>query len=111
MSDVPTTPDQPNEAEVLVTTLEERLARVVPTRLLAPDNRRPLSEAFVEMLGRLVEFLEQFKPLNQGQMAALLYFVQNLTLDRVGADDGFIMMTMADAAKHAARNMRRARAS
>jgi hypothetical protein len=111
MPDAPTNPDQQNEAEVLATTLEERLARVVPTRLLAPDNRRPLSEAFVEMLGRLVEFLEQFKPLNQGQMAAMLYFVEHLKLDRVGTDDAFIMLTMVDAAKHAARNMRRARAS
>lgn len=98
-----------DEATTLIQALEERLARIVPTKLCAPDNRRPIAEAFVEMLGRLVEFLEPLKPLNQGHMAALLYFVDGMQLDHVGAANSFIMLTMFDAAKHAARELRRAR--
>ena len=103
------TPAEADEAAALVQALEDRLARVVPTKLLAAGNRRPLAESFVGMLGRLVEFLEAFKPMNQGEMAALLYFVDGLELDHVGADNSFIMLTMVDAAKHASREMRRAR--
>ena len=104
-------PDQVDEAEALVKALSDHLARVVPTKLCAPDNRRPLAESFVDILGRLVEFLEQFKPMNHGQMAALLFFVDNLQLDHVGADAAFVMTTMVDAARRASRDMRRLRAS
>jgi hypothetical protein len=109
MTDPVQNPTAADEADFLVQALAERLARVVPTKLLAEGNRRPMSESFVEMLGRLVEFLEQFKPMNRGQMAALLYFVDSLQLDHVGADNSFIMLTMVDAAKHAARELRKAR--
>ena len=102
-------PAQLDEAEALVAAIQDRLTRVVPTKLCAPDNRRPLAESFVDMLGRLVEFLEAFKPMNHGQMAALLYFVDNLKLDHVGADNSFIMLTLVDAAKHASRELRRSR--
>ena len=102
-------PDAIDEAAALLQTLEDRLAKVIPIKLLAPGNRRPLAESFVEMLGRLVEFLEKFKPMDQGQMAALLYFVDGLKLDHVGADNSYIMLTMVDAAKHASRELRRAR--
>ena len=98
-----------DEADILARVLEERLREVVPLKLVAEANRRPLAESFVEMLGRLVEFLEQFKPMNQGQMAALLYFVDSLQLDHVGADNSFIMLNMVGAAKKAARELRRAR--
>ena len=102
-------PAEAYEASVLVQALEDRLAKIIPIKLLAAGNRRPLAESFVTMLGRLVEFLEQFKPMNQGEMAALLYFVDNLKLDHVGADNSFIMLTLVDAAKHASRELRRAR--
>lgn len=98
-----------DEAAILVKAMEDRLARVIPIKVLAAANRRPLAESFVDMLGRLVEFLEQFKPMNQGQMAALLYFVENLQLDHVGADNSFLMLTMVDAVKHASRELRRGR--
>ena len=98
-----------DEASVLSQALQDRLAQVVPTKLCAADNRLPLAESFVDMLGRLVEFLEQFKPMNHGQMAALLYFVDNLQLDRVGEDAAFVMTTMVDAARKASRELRRAR--
>ena len=103
-------PAQVDEAEALVAALEAALTRIVPTKLCAPDNRRPLATSFVDMLGRLVEFLEQFKPMNHGQMSALLYFVDNLKLDHVGADAAFIMTAMVDAARKASREMRRQRA-
>ena len=102
-------PAQLDEAEALVAAIQDRLTRIVPTKLCAPDNRRPLAESFVDMLGRLVEFLEAFKPMNHGQMAALLYFVDNLQLDRVGEDAAFVMTSMVDAARRASREMRRAR--
>ena len=102
-------PAEADEAATLVQALEDRLAKIIPIKLLAAGNRRPLAESFVTMLGRLVEFLEAFKPMDQGQMAALLYFVDGLELDHVGADNSFIMLTMVDAAKHASREMRRAR--
>ena len=106
----PTAPtDEVDEAAALVQALEDRLAKIIPVKLLAAANRRPLAESFVEMLGRLVEFLESFKPMDQGQMAALLYFVDNLKLDHVGAENSFMMLTMVDAAKHASREMRRVR--
>ena len=109
--DQPANSEPVDEADALVKALVDRLARVVPTKLCAPDNRQPLAESFVDMLGRLVEFLEQFKPMNHGQMAALLYFVDNLQLDRVGEDAAFVMTTLVDAARRASRDMRRTRAS
>jgi hypothetical protein len=109
MTDPIQNPAEADEAAVLVQALEARLAEVIPTKLLAPGNRRPMAEAFVEMLGRLVEFLEAFKPMDHGKMAALLYFVDSLKLDHVGADNSFIMLTLVDAAKHAARELRRGR--
>jgi hypothetical protein len=102
-------PDQVDEVEALIQAIEDRLTRIVPIKLCAPANRRPLAEAFVEMLGRLVEFLEPLKPLNQGQIAALLYFVDGLKLDHVGEDNSFIMLTMLGAAKNFSRELRRAR--
>jgi hypothetical protein len=102
-------PDQLDEAAALSQALQDRLAKVVPIKLCAAANRGPLSDSFVDMLGRLVEFLEQFKPMNHGQLAALLYFVDNLQLDHVGADAAFIMTSMVDAARKASREMRRAR--
>ena len=102
-------PAEQDEGAILVQAMVDRLTRSVPTKVLAADNRRPLAESFVEMLGRLVEFLEAFKPMNQGQMAALLYFVDNLQLDHVGADNSFLMLTMVDAVKHASRELRRGR--
>ena len=113
MTDINPTDQQTttDEAGVIIQAIQEHLARVVPTKLCAPDNRQPLAEAFVEMLGRLVEFLEKFQPMNHAQMAALLYFVDNLKLDRVGEDAAFVMTTMVEGARHAARNMRRARSS
>jgi hypothetical protein len=104
-------PDHLDEAEELVKALSDRLAQVVPTKLCAPGNRQPLAESFVDLLGRLVEFLEAFKPMNHGQMAALLFFVDNLKLDHVGADAAFVMTTLVDAARRASRDMRRLRAS
>ena len=112
MTDIPReTNPQVDEAEALVQALHDHLARIIPTKLCAPDNRRPLAESFVDMLGRLVEFLEKFKPMNHGQMAALVYFVDNLKLDRVGEDAAFVMTTMVEAARRTAREMRRERAS
>jgi hypothetical protein len=102
-------PAEADESATLIQALEERLAQRVPIKLLAAANRRQLSEAFVDTLGRLVEFLEQFRPMNQGQMAALLYFVESLKPDHVGKDNSFIMATLVDAAKHASRELRRAR--
>jgi hypothetical protein len=104
-------PDQLDESSVLSQALQDRLARVIPEKLCAPANRQPLAESFVDMLGRLVEFLEAFHPMNHGQMAALLYFVDNLQLDRVGSDAAFIMTTLVDAARRASRDVRRIRAS
>jgi len=102
---------QVDEAQALIVGLAEHLARIVPMKLCAPENRVPLAESFVDMLGRLVEFLEKFKPMNHGQMAALLYFTDNLQLDHVGEDAAFVMATMVGAARRVAREMRKMRAS
>ena len=111
MTDIQPTAQPIDEATALTMALTEHLARVVPTKLCAPANRQPLAESFVTMLGRLVEFLEQFHPMDHGEMAALLYFVDNLKLDRVGEDAAFVMTTLVDAARRAARDLRRARSS
>lgn len=110
---MPETPAQqpPSDEDALLATLEKHLANTVPTKLLAPINRAPLAGSFVEMLGRLVEFLEKFKPLDHGQMAALLFFVDGLKLDHVGQDAAYVMMKMVDAAKKWARDTRRQGAS
>ena len=100
-------PEEQNEAEKMIEVMVARMAEVVPTKLVAPENRLPLAESFIEMLGRLVEFLEKFHPLNHGQAAALLYFVGNLKLDKVGEDAGFIMLAMVEAAKKAAPRMKK----
>jgi hypothetical protein len=86
-----------DEAAELSEALQQKLADVVPIKLVAPANRQPLAESFVEFLDRLDEFLDQYKPLNQSQMAALLYFVDNLQLDHVGSDHSFIVLALVDA--------------
>jgi broad specificity phosphatase PhoE len=98
--------DKVDEAAELSEALQQQLLDVVPTKLVAPANREPLAESFVDFLERLDEFLEQYKPLNQGQMAALLYFVDSLQLDRVGSDHSFVIRSLVDAAKDASRKLR-----
>jgi hypothetical protein len=98
--------DKVDEAAELSEALQQQLLDVVPTKLVAPANREPLAESFVGFLERLDEFLKQYKPLNQGQMAALLYFVDNLQLDRVGSDHSFVIRSLVDAAKNASRKLR-----
>ena len=100
-----------NEAEELARNLERVLAERVPTKVVAVENRRPLAESFVVFLGQLVEFMERFKPLNQGQMAALLYFTENLDVRHIRGDASFVVLTLVDGAKNAARKLRRQRAS
>ena len=105
MDQAQVTQDGVDEAADLIEALQQKLADVVPPKLVAPANRQPLAESFVEFLERLREFLEQYKPLNQGQKAALLYFVDNLQLDHVSSDHSFIMLSLVDAAKNASRRL------
>jgi hypothetical protein len=87
--------------------LAEYLAGKIPTKLLPPEHREPACMEFVEMLGRLIEFMEGFKPLTTPKMAALLYFYQQLDLQSLDEDRAFVIMTIVDAAKNTARKMRR----
>lgn len=87
--------------------IEQALAKAIPTKICAPANRKPLAESFLETLGRLVEFAEQFKPMNHGQMAAFMFFVENMNLRRLGADDGCVVLAIVEGAKRAARKARR----
>ena len=105
MDQAQVTQDGVDEAAELIEALQQKLADVVPTKLVAPTNRQPLAKSFVEFLERLREFLEQYEPLNQGQKAALLYFVDNLQLDHVSSDHSFIMLSLVDAAKNASRRL------
>ena len=98
-----------DDAAVIKETLVQALTERVPTKLCAPANREPLAQSFIDMLGQLVVFLEQFKPMNHGQMAALLFFVDNLHLDHVGSDASFIMLNLVGAAKNAGHKLRRLR--
>lgn len=95
-----------DQGEVFIQEIERTIEKAIPTKLCTPENRRPLAEAFVEMLGRIVEFTEQFKPMNHAQMAALLYFVDNINLRRLGFDDGTVILAMVEGAKRAARTIR-----
>ena len=99
-------PDQHEDVDELLMAIEKRLAEVVPTKLVAPENRRPLANAFIDFLVRLVAFLEANKPLDQAKMAALLYFVDSLHMDKVNPDDSFIMLNLVGAAKNASRRLR-----
>lgn len=99
-----------DEAAIMMEALVQALTEKVPTKLCAPGNREAMAQSFIEMLGRLVVFLEQFKPMNHGQMAALLFFVDNLNLDHVGSDASFIMLNLVGAAKNAGHKLRRLRA-
>lgn len=98
-----------DEAAMMMEELVRALNENVPTKLCAPENRVPMAQSFIEMLGRLVAFLEQFKPMNHGQMAALLFFVDNLDLDRVGSDSSFIMLNLVGAAKQAGEKLKKLR--
>lgn len=108
----PIRPPQPEQADPLggdrmMAGLVEYLTGKIPTKLLPPEHRGPACMEFVEMLGRLVEFMEGFKPLTTPKMAALLYFYQQLDLQSLDEDRAFVVMTIVDAAKNTARKMRR----
>jgi hypothetical protein len=102
-------PEQPDPmgGDRMIAGLVEYLTGKIPTKLLPPEHREPACMEFVEMLGRLVEFMEQFHPLTTPKMAALLYFFEQLDLQRLDEDRAFVVMVMVDAAKNAARKMRR----
>ncbi len=116
MPDQTRSEQEEDQGAALVATLTAHLEATVSTKICAPANREPLALSFVEMLGRLVEFLEQVKAkqpgrnLDPGQMAALLYFVENLQVDHVGADAAWVMLKMVEGAKKWAREQRRAAA-
>jgi hypothetical protein len=87
--------------------LVEYLTGKIPTKLLPPEHREPACMEFVEMLGRLVEFMEGFKPMTTPKLAALLYFYQQLNLQSMDEDRAFVVMTIVEAARNTARKMRR----
>ena len=105
----PTRQPQPDPlgGDRMVGGLVEYLAGKIPTKLMPPEHREPACMEFVEMLGRLVEFMEGFKPLTSPKMAAMLYFFEQLNLERMDQDLAFVVLTMFDAAKNTARKMRR----
>ena len=63
MDQAQVTQDGVDEAAELIEALQQKLADVVPTKLVAPTNRQPLAKSFVEFLEHLREFLEQYEPL------------------------------------------------
>lgn len=87
--------------------LVQYLEGKIPSKLLPAEQREPACMEFVEMLGRLVEFIEQFQPLTTPQMAALLFFFETLDMNRLDDDRAYVVMTMVDGAKNTARKMRR----
>jgi hypothetical protein len=87
--------------------LVEYLTDKIPAKLMPPEHRELACMEFVEMLGRLVEFLEGFHPLTTPKLAAMLYFFNQVDLRTLDEDRAFVVLTIVEAAKNTARKMRR----
>lgn len=105
----PPQPEQPDPmgGDRMLAGLVEYLAGKIPTKLLPPEHREPACMEFIDMLGRLVEFMEGFHPMTTPKMAAVLYFFEQLDVQRMDQDKSFVILTLVDAAKNTARKMRR----
>jgi hypothetical protein len=98
----------PMSGDALLAGIVAYMEQHMPTKLIPAEAREPAAMEFVEMLGRLVEFLEQFQTLTIPKMAALLYFTEGLDVRRFTPDDSYALLKLVEGAKNAARKMRRA---